>query len=227
MFRKTLIFIFLTLTVLASSAQTDVTKFLGFPVDGSKTEMIKNLQTKGFEYSKTNDVLSGQFNGKNVNIYLGTNNNKLCRVMVCDANTTSETDIKIQFNNLFNQFKNNGKYFALQDYTIPEDDDISYEMSVNNKRYQAAFYQLPQGKDLEAIKEKVNIYIKSKYSRDDIENPSEEIAKQINEDSALIFLEAVQKKSVWFMIDQGTYSNQYYISIFYDNEYNRAQGEDL
>ena len=33
------------------------------------------------------------------------------------------------------------------------------------------------------------------------------------------------KKPVWFMISK--YLNMYYITMFYDNEYNRANGEDL
>ena len=33
------------------------------------------------------------------------------------------------------------------------------------------------------------------------------------------------KKPVWFMISENY--GQYYITMFYDNEYNRANGEDL
>ena len=33
---------------LAMYAQKDVTKFLGIPVDGTKSEMIKKLKEKGF-----------------------------------------------------------------------------------------------------------------------------------------------------------------------------------
>ncbi len=65
--------------------------------------------------------------------------------MVSDENTMSETDIRIRFNRLCSQFKDNGKYLSLDDYTIPENEDISYEMAVRNKRYEAIFYQLPEG----------------------------------------------------------------------------------
>lgn len=37
--------------------------------------------------------------------------------------------------------------------------------------------------------------------------------------------EIIMKKSVWFMISK--YLGMYYITMFYDNEYNRANGEDL
>lgn len=80
-------------------AQTDVTKFLGIPVDGNKSEMIRKLKTKGFKQSPdVADVLIGKFNGTDVNVYIVTNNDKVCRIMVWDKNTINETDIRIRFN---------------------------------------------------------------------------------------------------------------------------------
>jgi len=38
--------------------------------------------------------------------------------------------------------------------------------------------------------------------------------------------DATLKKSVWFMICKESY-NEYTITMYYDNEYNRADGEDL
>ena len=44
-------------------AQQDVTKFLGIPVDGSKSEMIQKLKAKGYTSSPLDkDVLVGEFN---------------------------------------------------------------------------------------------------------------------------------------------------------------------
>ena len=43
--------------------------------------------------------------------------------------------------------------------------------------------------------------------------------------AAMYALEKATKKPVWFMIS-GNYG-EYYITMFYDNEYNRANGEDL
>ncbi len=39
-------------------------------------------------------------------------------------------------------------------------------------------------------------------------------------------LEKIEKKPVWFMISEEEYG-KYYITMYYDNEYNRANGEDL
>jgi len=59
-------------------AQKDVTEFLGIPVDGYKSEMIEKLKAKGFTINPdTKDVLDGEFNGTNVYIFTGTNNNKV------------------------------------------------------------------------------------------------------------------------------------------------------
>lgn len=39
------------------------------------------------------------------------------------------------------------------------------------------------------------------------------------------YVEFVRMKSVWFMITE--HYGEYFINIFYDNEYNKANGEDL
>ena len=126
-----------------ASVQKDVTRFLGIPIDGTKAEMIQKLKAKGFTSSLSDsDALTGEFNGRKVNIYVGTNNNKVYRIMVADAKLEDETNIRIHFNHLCEQFKNNKKYISFEDYTIPESEDISYEMIVHKKRYEAGFYQI-------------------------------------------------------------------------------------
>ncbi len=103
----------LLISPTALYAQKDVTQFLGIPVDGSKSEMIKKLKDKGYTSNSFNkDILVGEFNGTDVNIHIVTNNNKVCRIMVCDANETSEVNIKIRFNKLCQQFQINEKYIS-------------------------------------------------------------------------------------------------------------------
>lgn len=215
---------------IALFAQIDVTQFLGIPVDGSKIEMIEKLKAKGFTISPDNkDVLVGQFNGTSVNIFVGTNNNKVCRIMVADANNSDETNIKIRFNNLLRQFKKNEKYMnaslSSKEYIIPDDESISYEMLVNKKRYEAAFYQLPINIDTILIAEKIKSKLASKYTEEQLSNPTEELLKEKISTGLSIMLEIFSKKSVWFMINE--LNGKYYISMFYDNEYNRANGEEL
>ena len=126
----------------ALHAQRNVTQFLGIPVDGTKSEMIRKLKDKGFKSTSFDkDILEGEFNGRDVNVSIGTNNNKVYRIFILDANPSNESQIKIRFNNLCSQFENNLRYISMEDQTIPESEDISYEMSVNSKVYEAGFFQ--------------------------------------------------------------------------------------
>lgn len=222
-------FVLFIITV-ALFAQKDVTQFLGIPVDGYKVEMIEKLKSKGFTISPNDkDVLVGEFNGTSVNIHIVTNNNKVCRIMVSDVNNSNATDIKIRFNNLLQQFKKNEKYMTAsltpQEYVIKDDEDISYEMIVNKKRYDAAFYQLPLKIDTVALAEKIKSKLASKYTEEQFANPTEELQKEMISTGLPFILEIYSKKSVWFMIKE--IYGKYYILMYYDNEYNRANGEDL
>lgn len=216
---------------LSVYAQKDITQFLGIPIDGYKPEMVKKLKEKGFAISPSNkDVLSGEFNGANVNVFIATNNNKVCRIMVSDVITIDQADVKIKFNNLCRQFLNNPKYISasLSDssFTISEDEDISYEMSVNNKRYQAVFYQLPAKEiDSTILKNDLNDYLSKKYTQEHLSSLTDETRNNMIKDGLSFMLNRYSKKVVWFIINE--LYGKYYISIFYDNEYNRANGEDL
>lgn len=209
-------------------AQKDVTKFLGIPVDGTKEEMIQKLKAKGFRSSSYDrEVLEGEFNGRNVQIYIVTNNNKVYRIMVCDANKVREREIQIRFNTLCLQFKNNEKYLSFDNYFIPDDEDISYEMLVHKKRYEAIFYQNPDMTDTLAIRNTIRPILLSKYTEDELNSPPEELLDIIQSDTDILemVMEHITKKSVWFMINR--HLGEYYIAMYYDNEYNKANGEDL
>ncbi len=121
--------------------QQDVTKFLGIPVDGFKHEMIQKLKEKGFVNSEVGD-LEGEFNGTNVYVLVNTNNNKVWRICLVDKTGQGETAIKLRFNELCRQFENNDNYYGSSDQRIADDEDISYEMTVHDKRYIASFYQI-------------------------------------------------------------------------------------
>ena len=181
-------------------AQVEVTKFLGIPVDGKKEDFISRLTEKGFSIvSDTDGILEGEFNGKNVYVAVQTNNRKVWRIGVIDKNGCDETQIKINFNNLCLQFEENSKYIGSRNQTISEDEDIDYEMSVHNKRYEAVFYQKSQEKNEEE-----------------------------NGDTAEEILKGTMNRLVWFMIAESPLRyGKYIIEMFYENGYNKANGEDL
>ena len=207
-------------------AQKDVTKFMGIPIDGFKPEMIQKLKEKGFVSSASDqNILEGEFNGTQVNVHIVTNNNKVCRIMLCDVHQKDETDIKIRFNKLCQQFKNNSNYVSFSDYAIADDEDIAYELTVHDKRYEAIFYQKPLAIDSIEIADKLKESVLSKYTQQELDNPTEEIQKDIYKMSLDYAMKIILKKPVWFMISK--FAGRYYITMFYDNEYNKANGEDL
>ena len=179
-------------------AQKEVTQFMGIPVDGSPTEMIKKLKAKGFTTDEDAmqavklegsdldgpEVLTGRFNGEYVRLYLNVGTNNVWRISLVDKNSRDETQIKIRFNTLVRQFEGNGKYVPYVDeQTIADDEDISYQMTVNKKQYQAGFVQKGEDGTVD------------------------------------------EKRFVWFTIGEGY--KGYVIYMFYDNEYNQADGSDL
>lgn len=219
-------------SILVSSQNKDVTKFLGIPVDGTKLEMINKLKAKGFKISPYNkDVLTGEFNGYDVNVHIVTRNRKVWRILVSDANTVNEADIRIRFNNLCYQFDKNEKYTTMSlpgdtvNYIINENEDISYNMNVKNKRYEAVYYQKPEQTDTAAITNMLKNKLYLKYTEEQLKNPTEEMKVEIFRESLTAMLDVVSKKSVWFTISE--FHGKYYISMFYDNVYNQANGEDL
>src|SRR5690606_26154941 len=103
-------------------------------------------------------------------------------IMVSDVDSQSEGNIKIRFNNLCRQFQNNKRYIPaslLSDYALPDDEDISYEMLVNQKRYEAAYYQLPTTVDSVALAEELRSVLFSKYTEEQLNNPTEEMQKDM------------------------------------------------
>ena len=179
-------------------AQKEVTKFLGIPVDGSPSEIIKKLKTKGFTTDEgfMRDVevglidwdgpeaLTGRFNGERVRVYIGVETNKVWRIYLVDKDNRDETQIKIRFNTLVRQFEGNGKYVPyFNEQTIADDENISHQMTVNKKQYQAGFVQKGEDGTVD------------------------------------------EKRFVWFSIEQD--SDGYYICMYYDNKYNEADGSDL
>jgi|688.fasta_scaffold596783_1 hypothetical protein len=209
-----------------SYAQTEVTKFLGIPVDGIKTDVINKLKSKGYTISPVDkDVLVGEFNGRKVNLHVVTYNNKVYRIMVEYKNRLNETDIKIEFNNLCQKFKDNKKYISLSDDEISESEKISYEMNVHNKRYQAVFYQLPEKADSNTIQNEIETVLRENFSQEQISNPTDEQKEKIIEKCLTYLRDKYSQKTVWFMINEQF--GEYSIVIFYDNELNKASGDEL
>lgn len=196
---------------MTATAQREVTKFLGIPVDGSKTQMIQKLKAKGFRSDPGAPWdLVGEFNGREVQVGISTQRNKVYRIILVDAHPSSESQIRIRFNNLCRQFSENPKYMSmtLTDQAISEDEDISLQLALNKKQYEAGFLQFPDD------------WKKKIFGLDDsIESKDSDAFKT--------YLESGSNRLVWFCISRSYLSTGYVIDMYYDNEYNKAKGEDL
>lgn len=140
--RKFITLIAMIMLAAGLHAQKDVTKFLGIPVDGTKSAMIQKLKAKGFTYNQKHGIMEGEFNGEKVNIFIVTQGNKVYRVMVSDKKTRDEAQIRIRFNNLLSQFENNSKYASYESNKMIENDEkIGYGIRLDKKQYEADFFQ--------------------------------------------------------------------------------------
>lgn len=215
-------------------------KFLGIPVDGSKSEIVEALKSKGFEYDSESDFLIGDFNGRESHIGIVENHGKVYRVVVFDADTYDAGEIRIRFNNLIHQFENNDKYFYIfPNDIIPEDEDIHYEILVNKKQYIAEFRYNPLYGNDELRDRLINEAVEE--SKLSIEKTKDEktiggitygefYSDKDNYDqliSSVVRLKVIQmsNSSVWFKIFE--HYGKYYIGLYYDNLLNAPNGEDL
>lgn len=212
-----------------ANAQKDVTKFLGIPVDGTKAEMIQKLKAKGFTSAGYKDVLEGEFNGEKVNIHIVTDNNKVYRIAVHDQVTRDESQIIIRFNTLCRQFEKNSKYTSISDdQTIPDTENIYLGIKARNKQYQASYSQvdLTDSILMRNVGARGAELLLQRYTQEELDAKSEEeIMSEIRKISGELLFELLASKSVWFTISE--YGGKFYISMYYDNEYNRSNGEDL
>ena len=229
--RKLVFTLLMLLTLSLSAQERDVVKFMGIPVDGTKSEMISQIKKKGFVYNSEDDYLQGRFNGKDVNVYIHTEKGLVDRIMVAYRNDYDEVSIKYEFNSLLSQFLHNERY-SLRDTCnyIGENERIS----IHKKRYQVGFYQTYSSQEKEELLRKINnnfdyyVELIKEYMPDYKDLFSNYEYKDFTEKSILAMLETKYEigNLVWFTICATVY-DEYYICIYYDNLYNTANGEDL
>ncbi len=217
------------IAILLVYAQNDITQFLGIPIDGSKSELMDKIKKKGFKKTKFVDgtILTGRFNDADVNIDIATNDDRAYRVIVWDVNPYDKRMIRIRYNNLCYQFKHSDKYVSHEDWTISDNEDISYEMKVNGKSYQAAFFQWPTEIGDSIIFNQTLADITLRTLSGELSNLSEE---ERHKEIEKVYLEKLSllssNKRVWFTIMEREH-DKYVIVMYYENVYNLNNGKDL
>lgn len=211
-------------TFVSIHAQKDVTTFMGIPVDGTEQSMIQKLQRSGFEYDYRTKTFNGEFNGRDAMLKIATNKQRVWRICIVYDFGEDNEQTKIVFNNLCKNFENSPKYTSASGSNkfIPAHENISDEILYRNKSYTASYYQNP--KDTAVINQQLREYLLEKYPELQ-HNPTEEMKAYITMDTIEYMSELYAKKSVWLKIQKDILG--YFIVIYYDNEYNHVNGEDL
>ena len=115
-----------SLTACTQHNTKNTITFLGIPVDGTKQEMIEQLQTKGFVYDSSNDCLVGEFNRMQSGIQFNTSNNKVWRVIVISKTPMNSFVADKVFNRFVDEFSNNEKYIRLNNEEIHEEYTLTF-----------------------------------------------------------------------------------------------------
>ena len=224
-------------TLAAQNSNEGTLKFLGIPIDGSKSQMIEQIKAKGFTFNSYRDCLQGQFNGKNVDVYVVDNHGVTYRVFVAFPET-DEYEIRSEFNHLLSQFLRNDKYVPMRECeVIDQKEDISYEMTVNKKQYGASFaYISPDIFTPEQTRIIHDFVEKAKtMSEAEMKNLSESLAASFITESeasspeeilaSMNRISSLLSGNVWFKILRD--GSDYQIGLYYDNIKNMPNGEDL
>lgn len=238
--RRLITFLSLLFCSFIAFGQTDsegTIKFLGIPVDGSKEEMISKLEKKGFNYASFFDELKGEFNGREVTLYIRTNHGLVDRVCVVFPSTGKRQVIQ-EYNNLLSQFQSNEKYMELlPNVKIPSTEDIAYEMSIRNKIYSSNFSYISP--DLftkeEAIKMRQMMGDVRKMEPDELQQVTQAMADSLQNSGSSMDVEralsmitkmrSILAGHVWFTIHED--GSRYQLVLYYDNINNQPHGEDL
>lgn len=215
--------LFLLISVIASAQETSVTKFLGIPIDGTKGDMIRKIEAKGFTYHSESNVLTGEFNGEEVLVSVGTNGNKVFRVCVMPIQYSSEAQIKIKYDNLIGDFINNGKYIPLSSDSV-DDVDLGNEMWLYHKNFQAIFIQLPTKLTDPTITNDIANYLKEKYTPEQLRDTLFLLTKIVEAEKYIAT--KYSNNIVWASIYRDS-REKFKIILYYDNRKNQSHGEDL
>ncbi len=224
-------------TLAAQNEAAGTIKFLGIPVDGSKEEMISQLKEKGFSYAPYFNQLTGEFNGRDVTLYIRTHHGLVNRVCVVFPSLDKRLIIR-EYNSLLSQFQANDKYIEiLTNSSIPEAENIAYEMSIHNKTYASHFSYISP--DLftkeEALEMRKMLAGISKLPPEKRQDVAQAIADslesklpEVGVEQTLLMINKVQSiltGYVWFTIHED--GGQYQLVLYYDNFNNQPHGEDL
>lgn len=213
----------ITYTFVSSGlVETDesVLKFMDVPIDGLKSQMIVELEDKGFR-GDLSGKMTGMFNGEKVSLSISTNHGLVDGVMVEYPRCERSNDTRVKYNVLLSRFNRNAKYVSVSPRAeIPAGEDILNNIGRNSKYYDAVYFFLRPEISVKQWTEDFKQEYQKHYNK-----PQQGLSYEEMEEA--LFCLPMKTTSavsgvVWF-----TMSDPYSIIINYVNLNNRPRGEDL
>ncbi|MBR4590840.1 MAG: hypothetical protein IKO36_09320 [Bacteroidaceae bacterium] len=124
------------LSVCTVSAQVS---FMGIPVDGTKYDVEKALERKGFNYC--DEGMEGKIDGKPVFVAVFVNDaGKVYRIAVANMSPIRNQNVaKERYNALADMFANDNRYTVCQSTRIPQTTDIYKTLALRGNVCRSVF----------------------------------------------------------------------------------------
>ena len=132
------------LLTLTLSAQSNITTFMGIPVDGTKAAMTTMLLKNGLVKSG-NDFIISNIEGRSFLVRIMTNKGKVYRISMVETKGTSDVNsILTKYENLIDEFRTNETLYCEYEYNKPVDPAHApyWKEFIHQGAYYAEFFQV-------------------------------------------------------------------------------------
>lgn len=149
--------------------------FLGVPVDGTKSDIINALTSKGFAYDMDEDGMFGEFEGEGAFVHISENKaGKVYQLMIYFHTKESAKENIEVYNKLVTRYNaDSTAYWSFyEEELLPENANLDSLLNIDDNIW--AEYLLSQQVDTAAYLENVFAVMLSKYTPEQIKNPTEE-----------------------------------------------------
>ena len=195
--------------------------FSRVPINGTKAQVIKSLETDGFQYLEFYDYLTGMFNGEKVKLRISTNHGIVDRILVEYPYCSAENDTRIKYNMLLSRFARSEKYVCVNPREeVPVKEELNRRITENSKYYDAVYFYLKKGINADQWVDDFKEEYRNSYNK-----PLAGLSYEEMEEALFCLptrISGAVSGVVWF-----TMINSHEININYINFKNRPRGEDL
>lgn len=128
---------------ISLQAQSNVTSFMGVPVNGSKTKVIQQLKSKGLVAGVGDIDMMGVVDGRICLVNILTHKSKAYRIMVIEKDATTDVNAIIKrYNNLIETYRNDSTMTEYEyNRAVTSRDMPFYEDYIHSGVYYAEFFQ--------------------------------------------------------------------------------------